>query len=142
MDGRNKRRIGVRLVALRKPKDAAAQSLAKAPDSGKAAAVNKSRVLGLQSTITAEWMILITSLDAAEFPASKVGDLYRLRWRIEIAFKYLKSGVGLASYIHFYPPGGDPDVAKAHILCHLLTILMTEPLLADHLGVSPRLAAA
>ena len=94
-------------------------------------------MLGLQSTITAEWMILITSLDAAEFPASKVGDLYRLRWRIEIAFKYLKSGVGLAS-----PPGGDPDVAKAHILCHLLTILMTEPLLADHLGVSPRLAAA
>jgi hypothetical protein len=56
---------------------------------------------------------------------------------IEIAFKHLKSGIGLAR-----PPGEDPEVAKAHILCHLLMILLTEPLLAEHLGDSPRRAAA
>ena len=29
-----------------------------------------------------------------------------------------------------------------HILCHLLLALLTEPLIADHLGVSPRREAA
>jgi hypothetical protein len=33
-------------------------------------------------------------------------------------------------------------VTKAHILCYLLMILLTEPLLAEHLGDSPRQAAA
>ena len=73
----------------------------------------------------------------ATYPAAAIGELYRLRWRIEIAFKHLKSGVGLAQ-----PPGTCPDVAKAHILCHLLEILLTEPLLIEHLGDSPRRLAA
>jgi hypothetical protein len=30
----------------------------------------------------------------------------------------------------------------AHIVCHLLMILLTEPLLAEHLGDSPRREAA
>ena len=66
-----------------------------------------------------------------------MGELYRLRWRIEIAFKHAKSGAGLAP-----PPGKDPDLAKVVVLCHLLSILLTEPLLAEHLGDSPRRAAA
>jgi hypothetical protein len=49
----------------------------------------------------------------------------------------LKSGIGLGR-----PPGEDASVAKAHILCHLLMILLTEPLLAEHLGDSPRREAA
>ena len=60
-----------------------------------------------------------------------------MRWRIGIAFKHLKSGVGLGR-----PPGEDAGVAKAHILCHLLLILLTEPLLAEQLGDSPRREAA
>jgi hypothetical protein len=58
-------------------------------------------------------------------------------WYVEIAFKHLKSGVGLIG-----PPGEDPRSAKAHILCSLLLALLTEPLIADHLGDSPRRAAA
>jgi hypothetical protein len=61
----------------------------------------------------------------------------KLRWRIEIAFKHLKSGVGLAG-----PPGQDPRSAKEYILCHLLLALLTEPLIAEHLGDSPHRAAA
>ena len=33
-------------------------------------------------------------------------------------------------------------MAKAYVLSHLLLILLTEPLIADHLGDSPRRAAA
>jgi IS4 transposase len=91
----------------------------------------------LPAGCTSGWVILITSLGAAEFTASAIGDLYRLRWRIEIAFKHLKSGVGLAR-----PPGEDAAVAKVHVLCHLLMILLTEPLLAEQLGDSPHREAA
>lgn len=125
--------IAVRLVALRKPKHATDETIAKL----KREAARKGKALHPSTVVAAGWTILVTSLAAEEFPAQKVGELYRLRWRIEIAFKHAKSGVGLAR-----PPGEDPDLAKVHILCHLLAILLTEPLLAEHLGDSPRRAAA
>jgi hypothetical protein len=125
--------LALRLVAIRKPPEATEKTrtrlLAKARE--------KQHVLQDGTLVAAGWVILITSLDAVAFPAKAVGDMYRLRWRIEIAFKHLKSGAGLAR-----PPGGDASVAKVHILCHLLMILLTEPLLAGQLGDSPRRAAA
>jgi len=125
--------IAVRLVALRKPRHATDQTIAKL----KREAARKGKALHPSTLVAAGWTILITSLAVKEFPAHKIGELYRLRWRIEIAFKHAKSGIGLAR-----PPGEDPDLAKVHILCHLLAILLTEPLLAEHLGDSPRRAAA
>jgi IS4 transposase len=105
--------LAPRLVAIGKPPEATEKTrtrlLAKARE--------KQHVLQDGTLAAAGWVILITSLDAAAFPAKAVGDLYRLRWRIEIAFKHLKSGAGLAR-----PPGEDARVAKVHILCHLLMI--------------------
>jgi hypothetical protein len=125
--------VAVRLVALRKPADAIAASVERAKRTAKA----KGKAVRPETLLAAEWVILITSLDAGTFPAKKIGDLYRMRWRIEIAFKHLKSGAGLGR-----PPGQDAAVAKAHILCHLLMILLTEPLLSEQLGDSPRREAA
>lgn len=125
--------LALRLIAIRKPPEAAEQTRQKL----KAKAKEKQRVLQDATLVAAGWVILITSLDAAEFSASAIGDLYRLRWRIEIAFKHLKSGAGLTR-----PPGEDAAVAKLHVLCHLLMILLTEPLLAEHFGDSPRREAA
>ena len=62
----------------------------------KAKAREKQRVLQDATLVAAGWVILVTSLDAAAFPAGAVGNLYRLRWRIEIAFKHPKSGTGFA----------------------------------------------
>lgn len=121
--------IALRLVAIRKPEAAIAATLAKLD----AEAGKKSRRLQIETRIAAGWVILVTSLSPTEFDTNRIGELYRLRWRIEIAFKHLKSGLGLTR-----PPGDDPDLAKAHILCHLLMALLTEPLIAEHLGVSPR----
>ena len=133
--------MAVRLVALRKPPEATKKSLEKVF----AEAKRRGSELQPGTIIAAEWLILgselprdlITSLPAAEFPAMVVGDLSRLRWRIETAFKHLKSGIGLTA-----PPGPNPRAAKAHILAHLLASLLTEPHLRGHLGDSPRRAAA
>ena len=77
----------------------------------------------------------ITSLDAIAFSSSEIGELYRARWRIEMAFKRLKSIVGLSG-----PPGQDPEVAKTWILAHLLMALLLEPHTSAP-EISPRLAA-
>jgi IS4 transposase len=58
-------------------------------------------------------------------------DLYLLRWRIEFAFKRLKSLIGLKK-----PPGTDERSAKPWVLAHLLMILLLE-LLVDPLEDSP-----
>ncbi len=81
-------------------------------------------------------MILVTSLKPEAFPTADVLALYRLRWRIELAFKRLKSLIGLKG-----PPGFDERSAKPYILAHLLTILLLEPLI-DELEDSPRWAIA
>jgi hypothetical protein len=125
--------LKLRLVAIRKPKKERDLSIEKL----KREARNKCRTLQPQTLIAAEWLILVTSLDRKHYPLSAISDLYRLRWRIEIAFKHLKSGVGLRR-----PPAADPDSARAHILCYLLLALLTEPLIAEHLGDSPRREAA
>ena len=125
--------IALRLVAIRKPKEARDLSIEKL----KRHARDKGRNLMPETLVAAEWVILVTSLDRDEYPLCAISDLYRLRWRIEIGFKHLKSGMGLTG-----PPGDDPRSARAHILCHLLLALLTEPLIAEHLGDSPRREAA
>jgi Transposase DDE domain len=131
--GSAKEPLALRLVAIRKPKQARDLSIEKL----KRHARDKGRNLRPETLIAAEWVILVTSLNRGEYPLQAISDLYRLRWRIEIAFKHLKSGIGLAG-----PPAEDARSAKAHILCNLLLALLTEPLIADHLGDSPRRAAA
>ena len=87
-------------------------------------------------TLTAaEWVILVTSLNAQAWSSAAIGDLYRARWRIEMAFKRLKSILGLEG-----PPGGDPKIAKTWILAHLLMVLLLEPHISAP-EISPRLAA-
>jgi hypothetical protein len=82
--------------------------------------------------LAAEWVILVTSLAPKIFTTADVLALYRLRWRIELAFKRLKSLIGLKG-----PPGVDKPSAKPYLLAHLLMILLLEPLV-DEFEDSPR----
>ena len=61
---------------------------------------------------------------------------YRLRRRVELGFKRLKSVIGLHG-----PPGTDPRSARPYILAHLLMPLLLEPWV-DALEDSPRRAYA
>jgi hypothetical protein len=122
--------FAMRLVAVRKPAEAATT----ARETAMREAQRGGHKLSPQTLVAAEWVILVTSLSAAEFSADDILALYRLRWRIELAFKRLKSIVGLQG-----PPGKDERSAKPFILAHLLTVLLLEPLV-DVFEVSPRSA--
>jgi hypothetical protein len=120
--------LPMRIVAIRMPKDKALEAVLKTRQEAR----SKQRELHPNTLIAAEWVIIVTSLDKSEFSTEAVLELYRLRWRIEIAFKRLKSLAGLAG-----PPGECPEVAKAWVLCHLIVALLTEEHLSA-LGDSPR----
>ena len=125
--------VALRLVAIRRPKEARDQAI----EAARRKAKKNGGTIRPQTLIAAEWLILVTSLPKETFSLQDISALYRLRWRIEIAFKHLKSGTGLDR-----PPAETPEMAKAYVLAHLLLILLTEPLIAEHLGVSPRREAA
>jgi len=124
--------LKLRLVAVKKSPEAA--------EAAKRIARRNARKGGhtiSQETLTAaEWVILITSLDTDRFPTSDVLDLYRLRWRVELAFKRLKSLIGLKG-----PPGTHQNSARPYVLAHLLLILLLEPVI-DAFEDSPRLPQA
>jgi hypothetical protein len=124
--------LAVRLVAVRKPQQAAAEARRKA----RREAQRGGHTVSKQTLDAADWVILITSLKPEDFTTDDVLALYRLRWRIELGFKRLKSLIGLKG-----PPGTTESSARPHILAHLLTILLLEPLI-DELEDSPRLAEA
>lgn len=111
--------LSLRLVAVKKPAEAAAAARRKA----RRAARKGGHQISKGTLAAAEWVILITSLKPQAFPTADVLALYRLRWRIELAFKRLKSLVGLKG-----PPGSDERSARPYVLAHLLMILLLEPL--------------
>ena len=123
--------LALRLVAIKKSEQAAAAARRKVRQQARKECYQVS-----QATLAAaDWVILVTSLTPESFPTADVLALYRLRWRIELSFKRLKSLVGLSG-----PPGVDERSARPYILAHLLAILLLEPL-ADALEVSPHWGA-
>jgi hypothetical protein len=124
--------LALRLVAVKKPPQAAAQARRKA----RREAQRERYQISKRTLAAADWVILVTSLPAEEFATADVLALYRLRWRIELGFKRLKSLIGLKG-----PPGFDERSARPYVLAHLLMILLLEPLI-DEFEDSPRLAQA
>jgi IS4 transposase len=124
--------LALRLIALRKSEEAAAAARRKA----RRQARKEGYQLSQGTLAAADWLIVVTSLKAEEFSTTDVLDLYRLRWRIELGFKRLKSLVGLQG-----PPGTNEASARAYILAHLLMMLLLEPQV-DALEDSPHWANA
>ena len=124
--------LEMRLVAVKKPPEAAETARRKA----RQAARKGGHGISQRTLEAADWVILVTSLASESFSTKDVLALYRLRWRIELGFKRLKSVIGLRA-----PPGTDERSAKVHILAHLLTMLLLEPVI-NEFEDSPRLAQA
>ncbi len=83
--------LAVRLVAVKKPEQAAAVARRKA----RRAAQKGGHQLCRQTLDAADWAILVTSLAPEDFTTADILALYRLRWRVELGFKRLKSVIGL-----------------------------------------------
>ena len=124
--------LALRLIAIRKPAQAAEAARRKA----RREAQKGGHQISKGTLAAADWVILVTSLARDDYPTEDVLALYRLRWRIELAFKRLKSLIGLRG-----PPGVDERSARPFVLAHLLAILLLEPLI-DELEDSPRWASA
>lgn len=124
--------LALRLVAVKKPPQAAEAARRKARRDAQREGYQVSK----GTLAAADWVILVTLLSPVDFPTADVLALYRLRWRIELGFKRLKSVIGLKG-----PPGTDERSARPYVLAHLLLILLLEPLI-DAFEDSPRLAKA
>lgn len=117
--------LTARLVIHHMPKDFARRARARAASAADWAAREK-------RLKAAEYVMLLTSLPKRSFPAPRLLALYRLRWQIEIAFKRLKSLVGLDQLL-----AKDRRLARAAISAKLIIALLTEDLLAKVLDSPP-----
>jgi Transposase DDE domain len=117
-----KRRYPVRLCAVRKSAAAAARSQAKAHRRAQQERVHlRERTLEF-----AQFVLVLTSLEATVWTSAAVLELYRCRWQVELAFKRLKSLLQLG-----HLPKKDPAGARAWMQMKLLLALLVERLLFD-----------
>jgi hypothetical protein len=117
-----------RLCALRRSGASAEEEKAQARESAR----KSGRAASAQSLELAEYILVLTSLPAAEAPGSQVLELYRLRWQIELAFKRLKSLLQIGQ-LHTY----DDASSRAWLQGKLLTALLIERLLLEAKIFSP-----
>jgi len=83
----DRQRLRVRLLALRLPPEAAQQARHRALRR----ASKHSRQVRAVTLVMAEWVLLVTTLDAVTWSAEAVRRLYRARWQVELLFKRWKS---------------------------------------------------
>jgi hypothetical protein len=95
-------------------------------------ASRKQKTLDPRSLVAAEFMILGTSLPAEGYPAAEVMAVYRLRWQIELAFKRLKSLLGMGRL-----PTWTKDASRSWLLTQLILALLCDDLSQEFLESSP-----
>jgi hypothetical protein len=89
------------------------------------------RALSKEVWEAAAYFLLWTSL-SPRWTAHEVLDLYRVRWQIELAFKRLKSLMGLG-----HLPKKDPASARAWLHGKLFVSLLAEQMIATANAISP-----
>lgn len=80
----------------------------------------------------AKYLFVFTSIDRRALPVSKVLEMYRGRWQIELVFKRLKSLMGFG-----HLRKRDPDAADAWIHGKLLVALLIETLITQGEALFP-----
>ena len=81
---------------------------------------------------SARFLMVLTSLPADMAAASDVLAAYRLRWQVELAFKRLKSGLGIDPLM-----ARDPVMARSWLLSHLILALLIEDGASEVLASPP-----
>jgi DDE family transposase len=120
--------FAARLVIRRLDKAAAEASRARA----RQAARKEQRRIQPQTLKAAEFVLLVTSLEAHDFTATDILALYRRRWQVELAFKRMKSLFGLDEL-----PAKDPDLARTWLYAKLIANLLAEDMTREILDSPP-----
>ncbi|MFH1570540.1 MAG: IS4 family transposase [Gemmatimonadota bacterium] len=121
-------RIAGRVVAVRLPAPLAERARQKA----RRAASRKQHRLQPRTLKAAEYVLLFTTLPPDQLGASAVLELYRYRWQVELAFKWLKQLLKLGRVPH-----QDPQAATGWIQAKLVVALLLESLLRSARVFSP-----
>jgi hypothetical protein len=106
-----------RLILVRRPAGSAAKSRARVDQKAR----RRGGTATLKQRRAADWLVLLTTLEAATGPVERVLALYRLRWQIELAFKRLISQLRLAEL-----PAKAPRLARACLLAKLILALLVD----------------
>jgi hypothetical protein len=122
------RRFPVRLVAVKKSREAAGRAVEKAK---RKASKNDSTKPDPKSLTAARYTYVLTNLSPEKLSAAEVLELYRLRWQIELAFKRIKSLLQLSLRVK------DEDLARTYLLANILGALLIEELSGDALSFFP-----
>ena len=80
----------------------------------------------------AEYIMLLTSLPAEQASIDHLLGVYRLRWQIELAFKRLKSLMGLNDLL-----AKDPKLVRSCLYAKLILALITEDITSEVLDSFP-----
>ena len=112
-----------RLILVRRAAASAARTRARVDQKAR----KRGGTATLKQRRAADWLVLLTTLEATSFPVERVTALYRLRWQIELAFKRLKSQARLADL-----QAKDPQLARACILAKLILTLLADRLVGEH----------
>jgi IS4 transposase len=81
------------------------------------------RVVGVRNEDTEDYHLYVTNLPEAFTPRQVVA-LYRLRWKVELLFRELKSLYGLAKF-----QTSDPAIVELLVVAALLTLTVSRALL-------------
>jgi hypothetical protein len=95
------------------------------------------KALQPQTLQAAGYVLILTSLDVAQFAAEDILAIYRLRWQIELLFKRLKSLLHLDEL-----PAKDPDLVRCWIYAKLIAALLLEEVAGPFLDSPPSRARA
>jgi hypothetical protein len=83
-------------------------------------AIKKQKSIDEETLELHEYVFVATSLARDVMAPEEVMSLYRMRWQVELAFKRLKSILGLG-----HLPKTDPDSAKAWLHGKMVVALLT-----------------
>lgn len=122
------RRFALRLCVIRKTHVATKRAQRKAARK----ASKQGNVLQPPTLFLAGFVMVLTSLPTQWGAASKVLELYRHRWQVELAFKRLKSLLALGHV----PKSTDPS-SRAWMQAKILTALLIERLITEARCFSP-----
>ena len=117
-----------RLLAVRRSRPAAEYARRRL----KRLANKKQASVSGKSLEAAQYFFLWTSLPSSSWGRQGVLELYRSRWQIELAFKRMKSIMGLG-----HLPKKDPESCRAWLHGKLLTSLLVEALMGAARTLSP-----
>jgi hypothetical protein len=116
-----------RLAAIRKSQEAIRRAEVRIKDK-----IQRGKNVGPLGRLCAQYVLVFTTLPAAEASAEQVLDTYRLRWQIELNFKRLKS---IAELGHL--PKYDDRSSRVWLYGKLFIALLTEKMVRVANTISP-----